>query len=561
MKIKSLSIAALALMVLGFSAGCKRKSGSLQTAGESYSGQAVKGDWQVVWLQASPEGLNPIVGNDGYSRDVTSLIFDTLISYDSETGEPQPRLAESWKIAADQMTYDFVIRKDAKFHDGTPLTAHDIKFTYDAIINPKTDSASLRNYLADIKDVKVLSDYEVRYTMKRPYYRNLIILGLMEVLPKHIYSKGNINTNPANRAPIGSGPYKFKKWDTGRLIELERNKEWWGNQSDYFKNRYNFDKILMRVINDAAVAVMALKKGEIDSMEPLPTMYLKDFADKNFETNFYRLKYSTEDGNGYRYISWNLKKPLFQSKEVRQALAHLMPKEEINSRMFENLMTPSIGPFPMGSSKNDPDLKPLAFDKAKALELLATAGWKEKDSQGYLVKDGKRLSFQLLFASGNPEVERLALIYQQSLKEAGIDMGIRTLEWTVFLKQRQERKFDALMMSWTAALDMDPFQIWHSSQEAGQGSNAGAFANKRVDEILETARRTLDREARNKLYQEMSRIILDEQPYLFLFERPHLFVATKRFAGVLPVGKLGIDSSKWFTPPGAEKYKTAQAAQ
>jgi peptide/nickel transport system substrate-binding protein len=129
------------------------------------------------------------------------------------------------------------------------------------------------------------------------------------------------------------------------------------------------------------------------------------------------------------------------------------------------------------------------------------------------------------------------------------------------LKQRQERKFDAIMMSWTSSLDSDPYQIWHSTQEKDGGSNAGAYANKRVDELMEKARLTLDRETRNKLYQEMSVIIADEQPYLFLFERPHLFVGTKRFERVLPVGLLGLDPARWFTPPGREVFKGAQLAK
>jgi ABC-type transport system substrate-binding protein len=541
---------------------CQKSNQSTETPrGDTYKGEAVKNDWAVYWLTANPYGLNPIVGNDGYARDVFSYVFDTLLAFDVETGEAKPRIAESWTVSPDGLVYEFKLRENARFHDGQPVTAEDVKFTYDAIQDPKTDSAALRNYLAGIKRVEVFGPHQVRFIMDRPYFRNLIMLGLLEVLPKHIYGKGAINDNPANRAPVGSGPYIFEKWDTGQSIMLKRNPEWWGLQDARYAQRFNFEKLLFRVITDQNVAGLALKKGDIDALEPTPTMYLKDLAGEAFEESHYRLKYSTDDGNGYRYIAWNLKQPLFQQKEVRQALALLMPRDEINDRMFESLLTSSVGPFPQGSSKNDPSLKPVPYDKAKALELLAGAGWTERDAQGFLTKNGKRFSFQLLFSTGSAEAERIALIYQQALKDAGIDMSIRTLEWTVFLKQRQERKFDALMMSWTSSLDGDPYQVWHSSQAADQGSNAGAYANARVDEILVEARKTLDREQRNKLYHEFSRIIADDQPYLFLFERPHLWVGTKRFAGVLPVGKLGLDSGRWFTPLGAEKYKAAQSEQ
>ena len=550
----------LGIIILGFS-GCKRRSGSASGDYAAYDGPVVKNDWKVQWLTANPEGLNPIVGNDGYAQDVYQNIFDTLLTFDVESGEAKPRVAERWEISKDEMTYDFYLRKDVKFHDGKPLTAEDIKFTYDILMNPKTDSAALRNYLADIKECQVMGPHHVRYTMKRPYFRNLIMLGLISVLPKHVYSVGNINTHPANRAPIGSGPYKFSKWDSGRSIELDLNADYWGNQVEYFKDLNNFKRILFRVITDQAVAALALKKGDIDVLDPTPTQFLKDFKGPDFEKSFYRIKYSTADGNGYRYIAWNLKKPLFQSKEVRQALAYAMPRDQINKSMFEDLLTPSVGPFPVGSPKVDPSVKAISYDKEKAIELLAQAGWKTKGSDGILTKGNERLSFQILFGAGSAEGERIALVYQQSLRDIGVEMNIRTLEWTVFLKQRQERKFDAIMMSWTSSLESDPYQIWHSTQEKDGGSNAGAYANKRVDEIMEKARMTLDRETRNKLYQEMSVIIADEQPYLFLFERPHLFVGTKRFERVLPVGLLGLDAARWFTPPGREVFKGAQLAK
>lgn len=557
-----LGLGLLTLSTLALSSCKKREGAGHSSAGENYKGPAVKGDWQIVWLPANPEGLNPAVGNDGYSSIVTSSIFDTLIFFDVESGEPKPRAASSWTISQDGLLYEFKLRPGMKFHDGHAVTSEDVKFTLDAIMDIKTDSASMRNYLADIKDVTAPDPMTVRFTMKRPYFRNLIVLGLIEIIPKHIYGVGDINKNPLNRAPIGSGPYKFSKWSTGQSIELLRFEDYWGNSDPYYQGRNNFDKILFKVITDQNVAAMALKKGDIDSVDPTPTMFLKDLTGADFEKNFYRLKYSTDDGNGYRYICWNFKKPLFQSKEVRQALSLLLPRDEINQKMFENLLTPAVGPFPVGSDKTDPNLKAIPYDQAKALALLAQAGFKEKDKDGYLTKNGQRFSFELLFGSGSAEVERTALIFQQALKEAGIEMKLRTLEWTVFLKQRQERKFDALMMSWTSSLDGDPYQIWHSSQEKDGGSNGGAYANKRVDEILVTARATLDRKKRNALYQEMSRIIYDEQPYLFLFERPHLLVATKRFANVLPTGKIGIDSTRWFTPPGAEKYKVqAKMAQ
>ncbi len=522
----------------------------------AYDGPTVKNDWLVMWLPANPSMLNPILSTDAYARSVEDMIFDSLISYDATSGEPVGRLAESWTISSDGLTYRFKLREGLTFSDGKPLTAEDVKFSFDLIKNPKVDAAHLQNYFKNLQSTEVLSALEVKFNLSEPYFRNLIMLGLAQILPKHLYGEGDFNKSPLNRAPVGSGPYKFLKWDTGRSIELDRNNDWWGLKVDYWKDRYNFNKILFRIITEDNVAAMALKKGDIDMLEPTPHQFIQDFSGRQITDRFHRLQYSTEDGNGYRYIGWNLRRPIFQSTKVRRALAHALPREELNEKMYEGLLKLSVGPFPQGSDKLDPNVKPIPYDLEAAKKLLEEEGWRDTDGDGVLDKDGRRFEFEILFVAQVPEVERIALVYQQSLSQLGIKMNIKTLEWTVFLKQVMDAQFDALMMAWGSSLDSDPYQIWHSSQIESGGSNRIAYSNPRVDKILEEARKTLDRNKRNELYQEFSRIMAEESPYLFVFERPHLTIVSNRFEDVLPIGKLGLDSAKMFSPPGRERYKS-----
>ncbi len=555
---KSKILIGLVLVGLTSNIACKKKS--TETANSPIGSSNVdltpiKNDRLVLYLGNNPETLNPVLATTANANSVISYIFDRLISYDVKTGEPQPKLAESWKISPDGKTYTFKIRPNAFFHDGTPVTAEDVKFSFDIIKNPKVDAAHLQNYYAFLDSVTVKGPYEVEFKMKEIYYRNLIMVGLNDIIPKHIYGVGDFNRNEANRFPIGSGPYKFSKWDAGRSVELKLFDKYWGSTDPQWKDKYNFKEILMRIISDDAVAVMAMKKGDIDTMDPTPTMWLQDFADPSYEKKFYKIKYSTDDGAGYRYIGWNSKLPKFASKNIRRALSMALPREEINTKLFKNLLNLSVGPFPKASSKTDPSITPLAYDLNKAKEILAAEGWKDSNKDGVLDKDGQKFSFELLFAAGRPEYERIALIYQQSLKEIGVEMNIRTLEWTVFVKQLQEWKFDAVFLAWSAALDGDPYQVWHSSQSKKGGSNYVGFSNARVDELITKARSTLDRDERNKLYQEFTKIVADENPYTFVFELPHLALIDRRFEGVLPVGKLGLDSAQWFTPKGREKFK------
>lgn len=543
-------------MSLGFFAACQKSEEKKGEAQSVYDGPTVKNDWLVMWLPANPSMLNPILSTDAYARSVEDMIFDSLIAYDVETGDPVGRLAESWTISDDGLTYQFKLREGLKFSDGKPLTAEDVKFSFDLIKNPNVNAAHLQNYFKNLKSTEVISPLEVKFNLSEPYFRNLIMLGLAQILPKHLYSEGDFNKSPLNRAPVGSGPYKLLKWDSGRSIELDRNPDWWGLNVDYWKDRYNFNKILFRIITEDNVAAMALKKGEIDMLEPTPHQYIKDFDNKEITDRLHRLKYSTDDGNGYRYIGWNLKKPLFASTKVRRALAHALPREELNEKMYQGLLNLSVGPFPQGSEKLDPSVKPIPYDLEIAKKLLEEEGWKDSDGDGILDKDGKKFEFEILFVAQVPEVERIALVYQQALKQLGIKMNIKTLEWTVFLKDVMAANFDSVMMAWGSSLDSDPYQIWHSSQIESGGSNRIAYSNPRVDAILEQARVTLDKKKRNELYQEFSRIMAEETPYLFVFERPNLMIVSNRFEDVLPVGKLGLDSTRIFTPTGREKYKS-----
>lgn len=539
---------------------CKSKETTTapEAATES-SEDAVKNDWFVSTIPANPQGLNPLITSDAYSRYITGPVFDTLISFDAQTGEPVGQVAKSWTVSEDGLTYEFEIREGMKFHDGKELTVEDVKFSYDLIKDPKVNAAHLQNYFKNFQKAEIVPPNRIRLTMSEVYFRNLIMLGLVEVYPKHIYGKGDFNNHPANRAPVGSGPYKFAKWENGRVIELDRFTDYWGNQDPYWKSRNNFNKIIYKIITEDSVASLALKKGDIDALDPTPEQFFTELKGPEIEKDFYRLNFTTEDGNGFRYIGLNLRLPLFQSKKLRQALSMALPRESLSKTLFDGQVKASVGPFPQISPKSDPQLKPYSYDLAKALELIEEDGWKDSDNDGILDKDGKKLSFELLFVSQASDIERIAITYQESLKRLGVDVRLKTLEWTVFLKHVLERKFESMMMAWGSSLDSDPYQIWHSTQADNGGSNHVGFKNARVDEILETARKTLDREKRNALYQEFSRIIHDEAPYIFIFERPSLAIVSKRFQGVQPIGKLGLDSTRYFTPVGRERYPQAAA--
>jgi len=218
--------------------------------------QPSEGDWLIYHIGAEPATLNPITSTDVYESMINSgNIYETLVKRDNATLDIVPLLAESWKISDDKLTYTFHIRKGIKWQDGVPFTSQDVVFSYSKIMDPQVDAPHLRNYYKDIKSVEAVDELTVKFTYSRPYFLALEFCGGMPVVPKHLFEKGDFNTNEAGRHPIGTGPYRFVRWNTGREIALQKNQDYWGE-------RPHLDRIVFRIINDPTVAFQVLKREE-----------------------------------------------------------------------------------------------------------------------------------------------------------------------------------------------------------------------------------------------------------------------------------------------------------
>jgi len=508
------------------------------------------GDHLVLSMDAEPAHLNPnLDSGDANSAYLSSFIFETVLTVDDNTLEMKPNIAKSWEISDDNLTYTFHLRDDVTFSDGVPLTAHDIKFTHDLIDNPKNDTASIRNYLQDIQMIEVIDDHTIRYTMKKVYFRHLIVLGLNQVFPKHIYEKGDLNTHPNNRHPIGSGPYVFEKWDTGQRIVLTRNENYWGDIQP-------IEKRIWKVITNDNSAFLALAGGDTDMYRVKPDKWVREAATPEFEEKFNKF---TPDApipgyfSRYNYIGWNSRKPQFADKRVRKALCMLFDRDLIIETVWEGLATKISGPMFHKAPEYNQDVKPLEFDPEGAIALLEEAGWVDADRDGIREKDGVKMEFELGFASNVNEYERLGTVYQEELKRAGINMLLAPLEFATFLETLNDRSFDACMLAWLTPIAQDPYQLWHSTQ-AEKGSNYPGLKIPEVDEILETAREELDRDKRIEKYHRLHGILHEEQPYLFLYARPGLWAFDKRFSSVVE-HNAGMNPLDWWVASNVQKYK------
>ena len=553
MKLKrTFLFAVLSIALISALVSCKSQDRNTETAsnenapeaapGKPASGPA-EGDWLIYHLSAEPATLNPITATDAYEGIITGgNVYETLVKRDNQTLELKPLLAESWTISDDKLTYTFTIKKGVKWQDGVPFTADDIVFSYKTIMDPKVDAPQLRSYYQEIKKVEAVNEYEVRFTYARPYFLALEFCGGIPIVPRHVFEKGDFNTNPAGRAPIGTGPFRFVKWTTGREVVLEKNDDYWGEKP-------HLDKIVYRIITDPSVALQVLKRQELDVASLTPIQWEKQTGSPDFENHFDKFNYYTPN---YSYIGWNSARPFFADKRVRRAMTHLVNRGLILDKIMFDLGAVVTNPFYINSPEYDKDIKPVPYDPARARALLDEAGWTDHDGDGIRDKDGVKFAFEFLIPGGSETGEKIATILKEELDKMGIAMEIRKTEWAVFTSRLNDRKFDAVTLAWSMGVESDPYQIWSSTQ-ADSGSNFVGFKNAEADSLIEQARQEFDRPKRIELYRKFSEIVNEEQPYTFLFCRKATVAVAKRFENVI-VYPLGVDPIEWYVPQGLQKY-------
>ncbi len=478
--------------------------------------------------------LNPVLSSDSASNDINNLVFNGLVKYDKNiqlTGD----LAERWDVADGGKTLTFYLRKNVQWHDGKPFTAEDVLFTFQRLIDPKTRTPFSVDFL-QVEKAEVLSPYVFRVRYKRPFAPAVESWG-MGIIPKHIFENTDINTNPANKNPIGTGPYIFHSWKTDEKIEIRAN-------PNYFEDRPYLDRYVYRIIPDLSVQFLELRQGTLSMMAPTPDQYN---GYEEFFLDYDKYKYPAFR---YDYIAFNLKSPFFEDKRVRTALAHGINIQEIIAGVYQGLAVQATGPFPQASWAFNKEVQPIAYDVEKAKSLLKEAGWTDSDGDGFLDKGGQKFAFTLILNQGNTVRESIAQIAQNNLKALGIDVTVRILEWSVFIhKYIDEREFEACVLGWNLSRDPDCTSIWHSSEIGKAKYNFVGYKNPEVDRLLVEGRETFNLASREKIYRRIHALIADDVPYIFLVNPMSLPVVHKKLRGVelAPAG-LAWNFNEWYIP-------------
>lgn len=509
-------------------------------------------------LDGSPNTLNPFFVSSMYDFTVVDTLYSIPFTFDKDMQWMlNDDMAESLEESDDHTTFILKIKPGLTWHDGHPVTAHDIVYSWQQILDPDVPCQTQKPTVEPIKECVAIDDLTVKYVQPEPLatrHWNLVF----PIIPKHIFEKDKENHpdlktgdyyNAQSRKPVGNGPYRLVEWKENDRVIVERWDDFKG-EKPYFK------RIVFRIIPDSKMTLLTFEKGQIHAIEQLSA---QQFARETNTESFAKVGYKAWAAQWlFAYIGWNMdgSNPFFADKRVRTAMTHALNIPLILDKVFYNLATPCHGVYHPDSWMYNPEVKLLDYDLAKARVLLDAAGWLVDADDGWRYKDidGKNVlfDFTLLIPLGSTTSPQIAAILQEDLKRVGIRMETRTLEWSAFLEKVRKHEFQAEIAAWGTGTDPDTgWNLWRTDQYE-IGRNYVGYSNARIDELFEQGRREFDVEKRKRIYQEIHKILYDDQPYTWIYNRPVLAAINKRIGGVQfsPRGIYNFYPSfyKWWIP-------------
>ncbi|MFA7235476.1 MAG: ABC transporter substrate-binding protein [Phycisphaeraceae bacterium] len=455
---------------------------------------------------------------------------------------------------------EFQMRPGAAFSDGVPVTAYDVEFTFNLVMNPKIAAPRQRSAYEAIQSVKAESDDRVVFTFRRPYFRALDLAAEMPVMPAHFY-KPVVDRDPEqfNRSRgllVGSGPYMLedpKGWQPGGQVVLVRNQRYWGPASPL--NRQVF-----RLFTLDQARQVAFRNGELDMFGASPEQYVDMLKDKSLSGRANSYEYMTPY-NGYRFIAWNQlgadhKPSRFADQRVRQALTMLLNRPRMLKDIMRGYGQVCDGPFNPLGEQNAPEVTPWPYDVKGARALLKEAGYEDRDGDGVIEgSTGQPFRFKLTYPSGNVNYQSMVFFVKDALAEGGIVLEPDPLEWSVMVDRLNNHNFEAITLMWTSGPETDINQMFHSDQIRPGGDNFVAYRNSRLDMLITQARLTVDKDKRMEMWRECHRILHADQPYTFLFWGKSLRFVDKRFKNVRLL-KAGLTPrTEWYAPKAEQHWK------
>ena len=525
----------------------------------------------VTHILSNPDGLHPFNDNSIMRSFIFNYTQKSLIRLDLKSLEYIPSLAkELAEISEDGLKYTFELREDARWDDGSPISAEDVLFTTKLQLCPLTDNAQIRgNYTSVIKSIELDKENPRRFTMiaKDKHVSNATIFSEIWIQQKaywdptgilddlsfedihatnfkekeswsewfNHFNHGDNRYKPNNL--VGLGPYQVSEWETGSYITVTKKENWWGEKDSSIYNQNNPEEIIFKIITDDAAVFLSLKSEELDVTNRIGTSKLTKLQNHEYFNQAYHSDFM--DQYSYNYLGMNMRpdgikrKAFFDDVSVRRAMAYLTPVDEIVEVILHNKGSRQVSNLSNLKKNYNDTLKLIPLDIDKAKSLLDNAGWIDTDGDNIRDKivNGEKLqlSFQLSYMSSAVSKE-IALMIKESMWRAGVEAIPTPMDFTLFYKNAQEHDFDMMMGGWGGSASYsNPYQLWHTSSWANKGSNFCGFGDAESDSLINAANQAIDPlEHRNAIFALQAKIY-EDQPYVFMFSTKRKLVAHKRF--------------------------------
>jgi peptide/nickel transport system substrate-binding protein len=524
--------------LLALAAAC---GGGDQRQAAEVSGPPTPGGTATLGILTDFQGFNPISTSNITAIDVIQqMLYTPIIRYDAELSV-QPGLATSWELADTSVT--FHLRTDLKWHDGQPVTAEDVKFSFDLAKNPETASLIGSAYVSLVNRATVLDSATVRFHFSAPHAQALEDFWWSPV-PQHLLkdvAPAEMAQAAFNSKPVGNGPFRFVSWQRNQQLVLEANPDY----PEELGGRPSLDRVIFRIIPEPTTMLTELLNGSVDF---IGYTLLPDQAAQLQNQRGVDLRHFPS--REFTYIAWNTKRPQFSDERVRRALAMAIDRPRLIEALMHGFAKPAVGMIPPWSPMYS-EVAPLPFDPAAAKQLLAAAGWADSNGDGVVEKNGQPLSFTLMLNANNGMHSDIATVVQSQLKEVGVDARIRTAEFQSLLQQYRGRDFDAVISNWTLdTFKVDPTPLFSCAEAAKPGSaNRTGFCDPAIDRLIQQGVRGTDPVAAKRVWAEFTQQLQQHQPITFLFWSEDLAGLGPRLQNVVmdARGKL-VNIDRWWIP-------------
>ena len=508
--------------------------GALACSGDdsSSTGDSEYGGTLVISTGADAAGLMPPLIRTIQENTIVDIIFERLaepgMNLNSVGDEGfTPELAQSWEWSGDSLSIAFTILAGAHFHDGRPVAARDVAFTYDVYTDPRTESGE-SELLAQIDSVTVRDSMTVVFWFARRYPQQFFDATYhMRILPEHLLAdvpRRELASGEFARNPVGSGQFRFARWDPGALIELHAD-------TTHVRGRPYLDRIVWTITPDHAAAMTRMLARDADFLEQVTADKLAELAE---HSDLALAKYPSLD---LAYLQFNLRDPrspagahpIFGNREVRRAIAMAINRDTLVQRVFDSLAVVPAGPFTRALATADSTIPQIPYDPDQARKILDSLGWRDRNGDGVRERGGKQFRFTLVTPATSQNRYRMAVLVQDMLGDIGIRVDVQQMDMNPFMSHAMSRTFDALF----SATHYDPSpasirQSWTSSGARADGSNFGSYRSQAFDRVVDTATTEMVAQRSNEAYRRAYGIIVADAPAIWVYEIVNYAVHNKR---------------------------------